>query len=39
MTGKLGHPVAEHPIDRIFDAVYAYYGLHWQFWKNDVAFE
>jgi shikimate dehydrogenase len=31
MTGMLGHPVAENPIDRMFDAVYAHYGLHWQF--------
>jgi shikimate dehydrogenase len=23
MTGMLGHPVAENPIDDIFDAVYA----------------
>ena len=33
----LGHPVAENPIDLMFDAVYAHYGLNWQFWKNDVA--
>ncbi len=33
----LGHPVAENPIDRVFDAVYAHYGLHWQLWKCDVA--
>ncbi len=39
MTGMLGHPVAENPIDRMFDAVYAHYGLHWQFWKCDVASE
>ena len=37
MTGMLGHPVAENPIDRMFDAVYAHYGLIWQFWKNDIA--
>jgi shikimate dehydrogenase len=37
MTGMLGHPVAENPIDRMFDAVYTHYGLHWQFWKCDVA--
>jgi shikimate dehydrogenase len=36
MTGMLGHPVAENPIDRMFDAVYSHYGLHWQFWKNDI---
>jgi len=36
MTGMLGHPVAENPIDRMFDAVYAHYGLNWQFWKSDV---
>jgi shikimate dehydrogenase len=35
----LGHPVAENPIDRMFDAVYAHYGLPWQFWKNDIATE
>jgi shikimate dehydrogenase len=39
MTGMLGHPVAENPIDRMFDAVYAHHGLHWQFWKNDIATE
>ena len=39
MTGMLGHPVAENPIDRMFDAVYSHYGLHWQFWKNDIATE
>ena len=37
MTGMLGHPVAENPIDRMFDAVYVHYGLCWQFWKNDIA--
>lgn len=36
MTGMLGHPVAENPIDRMFDAVYSHYGLNWQFWKCDV---
>jgi shikimate dehydrogenase len=39
MTGMLGHPVAENPIDLMFDAVYAHYGLPWQFWKNDIASE
>lgn len=39
MTGMLGHPVAENPIDRMFDAVFAHYGLNWQFWKNDIASE
>jgi len=37
MTGMLGHPVAENPIDRMFDAVYAHHGLPWQFWKSDIA--
>ncbi|WP_052808433.1 shikimate dehydrogenase family protein [Methyloterricola oryzae] len=37
MTGMFGHPVAENPIDRMFDAVYAHYGLNWQFWKSDIA--
>jgi shikimate dehydrogenase len=37
LTAMLGHPVAENPIDRMFDDVYAHYGLHWQFWKSDVA--
>ena len=37
MTGMLGHPVAENPIDLMFDAVYRHYGLNWQFWKNDIA--
>ncbi len=36
MTGMLGHPVAENPIDRMFDAVYSHYGLNWQFWKCDI---
>jgi len=36
MTGMLGHPVAGNPIDRMFDAVYAHYGLNWTFWKSDV---
>jgi shikimate dehydrogenase len=39
MTGMLGHPVAGNPIDLMFDAVYAHYGLPWQFWKNDTATE
>ena len=39
MTGMLGRPVAENPIDRMFDAAYAHYGLPWQFWKCDVAAE
>ncbi|MFM7653563.1 MAG: hypothetical protein ACKO5M_11710 [Vulcanococcus sp.] len=39
MTGMLGHPVAENPIDRMFDAVYAHHGLNWQFWKNNIADE
>ena len=39
MTGMLGHPVVASPIDRMFDAVYAHYGLPWQFWKNDIATE
>jgi len=39
MTGMLGHPVAENPIDCMFDAVYSHYGLSWQFWKCDVASE
>ena len=39
MTSMLGHPVAENPIDRMFNAVYSHYGLNWQFWKCDVASE
>jgi shikimate dehydrogenase len=39
MTGMLGHPVAENPIDLMFDSVYAHHGLNWQFWKNDIANE
>ncbi len=39
MTGMLGHRVAENPIDRMFDAVYAHYGLNWQFWKCDIPSE
>jgi len=37
MTGMFGHPVAENPIDKMFDAVYGHYGLNWQFWKMDVS--
>ena len=36
MTGMFGHPVAENPIDQMFDAVYKHYGLNWQFWKMDI---
>jgi len=36
MTVMFGHPVAENPIDRMFDAVYAHYGLNWQLWKCDI---
>ena len=39
LTTMIGHPVAENPIDQMFDAVFAHYGLHWQFWKSDVATE
>ncbi len=39
MTAMLGHPVAENPIDLMFDSAYAHYGLPWQFWKCDVASE
>ena len=39
MTCMIGHPVAENPIDRMFDAVFAHHGLHWQFWKCDVGSE
>jgi shikimate dehydrogenase len=39
MTCMIGHPVAENPIDRMFDAVFAHHGLHWQFWKCDVRSE
>jgi shikimate dehydrogenase len=31
MTVMFGHPVAENPIDQMFDAVYKHYGLNWQF--------
>lgn len=39
LTTMLGHPVAENPIDRMFDAVYAHHQLPWQFWKCDVPSE
>ena len=39
MTTMLGHPVAENPIDQMFDEVYAHYGLRWQFWKCDISSE
>jgi hypothetical protein len=37
LTGRIGHPIAENPIDRMIDAVDAHHGLNWQFWKNDIA--
>jgi shikimate 5-dehydrogenase len=37
MTGRIGHPVTEHPIDRMFIAVDAHRGPHGQFCKNDIA--
>ena len=36
MTAMFGHPVAENPIDQIFDTVYAHYDLNWQFFKMDI---
>ncbi len=39
LTCMLGHPVAENPIDRMFDAVFAHHALPWQFWTRDVASE
>lgn len=39
LTCMIGHPVAENPIDQMFDAVFAHYGLNWQFWKCDVQTE
>ena len=39
LTCMIGHPVAENPIDQMFDAVYSHYGLNWQFWKSDVGSE
>ena len=36
MTGMFGHPVAENPIDQMFDDVYKHYGLNWQFWKMNI---
>ncbi len=36
MTGMFGHPVIENPIDKMFDSVYAFYGLNWQFWKINL---
>jgi len=37
ITGMLGHPVAENPIDQMFNAVFEHYGLNWQFWKFDIS--
>jgi hypothetical protein len=37
LTGRIGHPIAENPIDRMIDAVDAHHGLNWQFCKNDIA--
>ncbi len=37
MTGMLGHPVAENPIDQMFNAAFEHYGLNWQFWKFDIS--
>lgn len=39
MTTMIGHPVAENPIDQMFDAVFKHYGLPWRFWKCDVGSE
>lgn len=39
LTTMIGHPVAENPIDQMFDAVFAHYDLPWQFWKSDVVDE
>lgn len=39
LTCMIGNPVAENPIDRMFDAVFAHYGLNWQFWKSEVRTE
>ena len=39
MSGMPGHPVAENPIDLMFDAVHAHYGPSWTFWKCGVAAE
>ena len=39
LTCMIGHPVAENPIDQMFDHVFAHYGLNWQFWKCDVRSE
>ena len=36
MTGMFGHPVAENPIDKMFDAVYKHYGLYCQFRKINL---
>jgi shikimate dehydrogenase len=36
MTGMFGNPVAENPIDLMFDGVYKHYGLNWQFWKMNI---
>ena len=36
MTGMFGNPVAENPIDQMFDEVYKHYGLNWQFWKMNI---
>ena len=36
MTGMFGNPVAENPIDQMFDDVYKHYGLNWQFWKMNI---
>lgn len=39
LTCMIGHPVAENPIDQMFDMVYRHYGLNWRFWKADVGSE
>ncbi len=36
MTGMFGNPVAENPIDQMFDTVYKHYELNWQFWKMNI---
>ena len=37
MSGVMGPPVAEKPVDRLFDAMDDDYGLPAQFWKHDIA--
>ena len=39
LTTMISHLVAQNPLDQMFAAGFDHFGLHWQFWKCDVAME